>query len=71
MHVVSVCDFHSLVCVVTIESLICFLKKVTGMSSTEIPQQALVLVNLSSIPTALCAGISSLYQKDTRCLVLL
>ena len=44
MHVVSVCDFHSLVCVVTIESLIYFLKKVTGMSSTEIPQQALVRV---------------------------
>lgn len=44
MHVESVCDFHSLVCVVTVESLICFLKKVTGMSSTEIPQQALVRV---------------------------
>ena len=44
MHVESVCDFHSLVCVVTVESLIYFLKKVTGMSSTEIPQQALVRV---------------------------
>lgn len=43
-HVVSVCDFHYLVCVVTIESLICFFKKVTGMSSAEIPQEACVLV---------------------------
>lgn len=51
MHAVSVCDFHSLVCVVTIESLICFLKQVTGMSSTEIPQQALVLV--TSVPAFL------------------
>lgn len=44
LRIVSVCDFHPLVCVVTIESLICFFKKVTGMSSAEIPHQALVLV---------------------------
>ena len=55
MHIVSVCDFHYLVCVFftqkhlvcvfqIIESLICFFLKVTGMSGAAIPHRALVLV---------------------------
>lgn len=83
MHIVSVCDFHYLVCVFftqkhlvcvfqIIESLICFFFKGNWHEWRCNSTPGTCTGDLcASIPPALCAGISSLYQKDTEGLVLL